>query len=1143
MKKMNDPKQNNRLNVLSDRECKRLAKRAASMAIAAALASSVLCAPALAYDYTIDETHGTVHTGTNGDHVISWQEGHNQYFDQDNYYDHTDNQDNVINITGKDSDGDGITTTDQILDVGTGTTGVEDKDGNKNEQLDININDVDVETTGESAIHVSNGADVDIEINNSSITSHGADAIHIDDTPTMSISEQAVAGVTLNLNDVNLTTDGSGVSSVYVGDNTVGQLILSAVQMEVNGTGSNGIEVGSGSDVDIELNENETKGETSGVSGVNIELNANNTSGIAVQSGENEGDTTNVTITVNGTATIQSGEATEGELVADLENILDEINHKLNPETGDTDGPLAVNMAGIVVGGEVADSSDSGNNGSANVTITADQEGSTLEIGTEGNGVATGILVRENDDLTIKGENLTVDIEDPLAVYSTVSGTGVMSYGDVTITDGATVQIHGAHDATDNGYEKVTSPNTGIRVNADEGSSKLIISEDATLEISEIETHNNNEKGTGAAGIYIESYNTDSGTDNSELKVDGATINISDVEGGGIVSSNVNVLIQNQAKVNIGKEKVDEIGEYDIGSNGIALVTDRGKKITIDNATVKVHNANAYGGIQVESTGDTSGAIEILNDANVDIRNIASNAINADAGNITIQGSTVTIDQTRNGLNMASDHENVLLVDGAQVTMTNVSNKGINLYARKNVQIINNAVVDITMAGDTGNGVYMYGDTLNGSTMVVEDATLDLGDSIIKMADTNGGVDQNLLEIRNGAKVVTGSVQRSGDGTIAKLVITGGTLDLTSENADGLNANHEQTLYDKSNDDVLIWPTNGEDYGDEKLVNFQLSVNQLKALLERLGENANFSMDDNGLSFVTYGLKSGEYVEYDAERSSWLGTQGSAAQTANGYYCDLTKYEVDENGDKILSVWVPAVVLDYYYGDSVDGNIEDMTEDQLQKLEKQEGSDVVIRGQSINFATLNENYTSSHLQDTDKEWYYFTYVDGEGNVQRFDADTALTPEVLQQLIGEEISPIRPDDDYVQHKNIYGIAAPTTGGGGGTITPIPTPDPDPEDELELILTPVPTEEELPETETPLAGAPEEIPEEETPLTDAPVIDESLEEIGEEDVPLASAPKTGDESGVFGLMAVLSGMALAVLSFIDRKGRHARFGSQH
>ena len=100
-------------------------------------------------------------------------------------------------------------------------------------------------------------------------------------------------------------------------------------------------------------------------------------------------------------------------------------------------------------------------------------------------------------------------------------------------------------------------------------------------------------------------------------------------------------------------------------------------------------------------------------------------------------------------------------------------------------------------------------------------------------------------------------------------------------------------------------------------------------------------------------------------------------------------------------------------------------------------------------------------------------------------------------------------------------------------PTPTPDPDPE-EPTLILTPVPEEEEVPEEETPLAPAPvEEIPEEETPLVDAPVIDESLEEIGEEDVPLASAPKTGDESGAFGLMAVLSGMALAVMSFFGKK----------
>ena len=118
--------------------------------------------------------------------------------------------------------------------------------------------------------------------------------------------------------------------------------------------------------------------------------------------------------------------------------------------------------------------------------------------------------------------------------------------------------------------------------------------------------------------------------------------------------------------------------------------------------------------------------------------------------------------------------------------------------------------------------------------------------------------------------------------------------------------------------------------------------------------------------------------------------------------------------------------------------------------------------------------------------------------------------------------------------------PTSGGTGDGETELP-PEEEEDDDLVLILTDVPTEEEIVEEEIPLASAPEtEIEEEDVPLTDAPTEEVEIEE---EETPLSSVPKTGDESGIFLLMSMISGMALAALSFIDRKGRHARFGSQH
>ena len=118
------------------------------------------------------------------------------------------------------------------------------------------------------------------------------------------------------------------------------------------------------------------------------------------------------------------------------------------------------------------------------------------------------------------------------------------------------------------------------------------------------------------------------------------------------------------------------------------------------------------------------------------------------------------------------------------------------------------------------------------------------------------------------------------------------------------------------------------------------------------------------------------------------------------------------------------------------------------------------------------------------------------------------------------------------------------GGGDEDTELP-PEEDPSDDLVLILTDVPTEEEIADEATALAAGPETeetvIEEEDTPLAAAPETEEA--EIGDDEVAKSAVPKTGDESGIFLLMSAVSGMALAVLSFIDRKGRHSRFGSQH
>lgn len=97
-----------------------------------------------------------------------------------------------------------------------------------------------------------------------------------------------------------------------------------------------------------------------------------------------------------------------------------------------------------------------------------------------------------------------------------------------------------------------------------------------------------------------------------------------------------------------------------------------------------------------------------------------------------------------------------------------------------------------------------------------------------------------------------------------------------------------------------------------------------------------------------------------------------------------------------------------------------------------------------------------------------------------------------------------------------------------------------------MTDVPAVMTIAETETPLAAPETEeavIEDEDVALSSAPETGDDLTDIADAEVAKSAVPKTGDESGIFLLLSAVSGMALAVLSFIDRKGRHSRFGSQH
>ena len=74
------------------------------------------------------------------------------------------------------------------------------------------------------------------------------------------------------------------------------------------------------------------------------------------------------------------------------------------------------------------------------------------------------------------------------------------------------------------------------------------------------------------------------------------------------------------------------------------------------------------------------------------------------------------------------------------------------------------------------------------------------------------------------------------------------------------------------------------------------------------------------------------------------------------------------------------------------------------------------------------------------------------------------------------------------------------------------------------------------DTPPAEPPvEDIPEEDVPQTDIPVEDEPLVVIPDEEVPVADVPQTGDDSGLWYLLLMVSLAGLAVMGWLEIKDR--------
>ena len=1036
MKKTNRSKHSKELKVLSSRECRRLAKRAASMALAAALAASTLCAPALAVTYTIDEDEGlgTVHTESNEDGIWSWQEIVGQIINPEQWYNH--NNDKELIIKG-DGDHTTVDTTDQVLDVGDGTTG-----------LDIMIDGVDAEVEEGSVVDIKDNTDVEVAIVDSHLSTKDEDAaaIHVRGDSKVGIFGSEVSGSGTGVKAEDNTTLIIGGAEVKVGE-----LIYTPVPQEMPETTieTTGTGVELNGDVDVTL----------GGATITSEQGA----AMSVESGAN------VTIELNGENEVTGGETGDNAYAG----INVDAGTSVTITDEDSDGYLTA------TGGSVYRAGGAGIGGNGEYEISRNEVNLIGDITIEGGTIeASGGQYAAAIGTGGSMSNSNVGYEEPTEEIGsiTISGGTVTATGDYSGA-GIGAGRKGVIDEINITGGNVTA--TGKTGSAGIGTSSLR-SEVRSITISGNDTVVTAKGGSSGAGIGTgNSYDSESKV--STIQISGGTVTAT---GGG-------------SGAGIGAGEKSDIGSIEISGGritakggdqaaGIGLGWWQGK---MDSILIK--GEDTY----VQATGGQYGAGIGSGYAAEKIEGKAISSIEIRGGTVIAKGGSYAAgigggrnDYDAKGAKVIGSIE----ISGGKVDATGGKyGAGIGTGYRNVVERIEISGGSVTAEG----GSQAAGIGSGYSNSVSENILIRGGHIIAKGGSTGAGIGA-------GQKGTASNIEISGDetsveatggtwgagigagyaGNFGTIEITGGNITAKSgKEASGIGYGKVLPTGDLGSiiikDGVKLYAM-----GDSKLATGDEPAETFFAIDTRAD-----------VAGVTASILNGKFLEE-------LNVEDS-----NGLYKkqDATFEIRDENG-KVVYTFT-------------------LTYDEEGKF--------LYDSFAVNLAPGTYTIVNVAANENEEPAYDGKQVQGDPNYNAAEAENLTLKFVVTG---------KAEGSNLSTYNWLQFYTPTGGSGGEEIV---TPNPDPDDEPELILTEVPTEEELPEEETPLAAAPEEIEEEETPLSDAPVVDESLAEIGDDDVALSGAPKTGDESGVFGLMAALSGMALAVMSFFDRKGRHARFGSQH
>lgn len=617
---------------------------------------------------------------------------------------------------------------------------------------------------------------------------------------------------------------------------------------------------------------------------------------------------------------------------------------------------------------------------------------------TGGNGIDIGVNLKDKDDNKETNVDLTLD-------HTEINLTEKDNTAGIVARDNSTVDVTLKGENTIDGKEAL---------------------EDAAQEAEAAKKEGKSSPNRNVEGIRVggENAGDDSSGKGASLTIKGdetsdqGSLNIDYTSTGMVISNGSDVTLTDNADVDI---KHTEAGSSTQGGRGIVqrgdLTVEDKSSLTIDtvgSGAYKIDNDQeglVYGnnGYGIDSTDD----ITVTGDSTLEIKGTQSSAIYGGTGSsLTVEDSTLNIDSNGRGIDYEGGAGDITF-DNSQV---NISGNGMG------ISVASGGGTDITFDHSTGsvsaqNGTAIYGPEEKGSG----DLTFKNGSDVTLNASYGIQAGFNNVEISEQSKVVSntvasGMIFRGGTSGATKLHITGNSLyDLNmsgKSHALQLNAlpgSHSILVDDNS----TLHISEGEGKEGASAIcmgnNTTLTMENGTLITEGNFSKGIYSFGSNS----TTTIKNGSHVDvssivrnpknegqnlivtggtltydYSADNTLWpVNEQGDKltnflltkddthanfdALSYNGetytYLSDLNK----ETGKQYLSVWVPAVALNYML--DVDGSHDPEIIGKVLEELKQAGykfdtayqtaengdqvvilRDMVVNGKSLNFTKTTD---------------------------------------------------------------------------------------------------------------------------------------------------------------------------------------------